>query len=417
MLPLVLLAGLAVLPVDFGEPILEVRVADVDADGQEDLVAVSATHLYLLRGGHAPAVRRDAPPLTVVGRGMLGVVRDGRYHAVEDPFGEWKEGAAGEPSLLAALGSCPPALLQAPGDLDGDGRDDPLLCGPAGFATPQGTIAVVPEAQLGIGRNEAFAVEYRIPVPVVGNWSGKGRELVLLANGEVRSFLSAHETDRVPVPLPERGEEAEAIRRNHLFVRDVNGDGRLDMVVIMAKGKTELFNRFEATARLFLGGHVYDHERKGFYRPASFLKISGILLDGDLVDVDGDGDLDLVLSSIDVSIFSMATGTAPGTYHLFRFEGDGYQRTPAWTFTGDVPLSAFTEQPDPPVRFLPDLDGNGRPEALAVNGAVQVHEANAAGEFVLGPAVEVKGAGRPAIGRQRAAVPHDRGLVVVEKAK
>lgn len=418
MLPLLLIAGIVFRPVPIDEPILDVRVVDVDADGHEDLVVVTEKSLLLLRSAKLPIVRHPAPPLTVVGTGLLGVVQEGRYRAVRDPFGAFELGEPGGDSLLAALGRSKPALLDAPGDLDGDGRDDPVFCGPLGFHTPAGLVPLVPEAQLKILHNEAFSVEYRIPVPVAGNWSGGvGPELVFHDDHALIAFRGTRQTDRIPLPLPTRGKEAAAIRRNHVFIRDIDGDRRLDLLVVVARGKTQFMSRFEATARLFLGGHVYDHEKKGFFRPSSFIKVSGMLIQPSLVDLDADGDLDLVLSTIDISILSMATGTAPGTYHLFRYEKDGYQRKPAWTYRGPVPLSTFTENPEPPVRFLPDLDRDGKPEALAVGRVVRIWEASDKGTFEPGPQLELAEAGRPALGRRLAALPHKNGLVVVEAGR
>jgi hypothetical protein len=419
MLQLLLIAGVVLRPVPLDEPILDVRVVDVDADGQEDIVAVSGKGLLLLRSGKLPVVRRPAPPLTVVGRGLLGVVREGRYRAVRDPFGAFEVGEAGGRSLLAALGRAEPALLDAPGDLDGDGRDDPVLCGPQGFHTPAGLVPVVPEAQLKILHNEAFSVVYRIPVPVAGNWSGEtAGELVFHHDDALVAFRGTRRIDHIPIPLPTRGKEAAVIRRNHVFVRDVDGDGRLDLLVVVARGRTRFMSKFEAAARLFPGGRIYDHAKQGFFRPGSFIKVSGMLMQPSLVDLDADGDLDLVLSTIDISLLAMATGTAPGTYHLFRYDGKaGYQRRPAWTFRGPVPLSAFTENPEPPVRFLPDLDRDGRPEALDVGRTVRLWEANEKGGFEPGVQIELDGAGRPALGRRLAVLPHRNGLVVVEAAR
>ena len=417
MLHLLLIAGVIFRPLPIDEPVRDVRVVDIDADGREDIVAVTEKSLLLLRSAKPPVVRRPAPPLTVVGRGLLGIVQEGRYRAVRDPFGAFEVGEPAGASLLAALGRAKPALLDAPGDLDGDGKDDPVLCGPRGFHTPAGLVPLVPEAQLKILHNEAFSVEYRIPVPVAGNWSGRKNELVFHYDNALIAFRGTRQTDRIPIPLPTRGEEAAAIRRNQVFVRDVDGDGRLDLLVVVARGKTQFMSKFEAAARLFLGGRVYDHEKKGFYRPSSFIKVSGMLIQPSLVDLDADGDLDLVLSTIDISILSMATGTAPGTYHLFRYEKDGYQRKPAWTYRGPVPLKTFNENPEPPVRFLPDLDRDGKPEALAVGRAVRIWEANDEGGFEPGMRIELADAGRPALGRRLAALPHKNGLVVVEAGR
>jgi hypothetical protein len=413
---LLLLGGISLAPIELGAKVLDARVADVDGDGKEDVVALTATELILLRGGRLPAVRREAPPLTIVGTGLLAVVREGRCRLVADPFGTWNEGAPGALSLLGLLGRGAPALLLSPGDIDGAGQDDPVLCGPLGYETPAGLVPFVPGASLEIARNETFAIEYRIPPPAVGSWSGAPNELVLFDDEAVRSFRGADETDKTPLPLPQRSEAAASIRRNQVFVRDVDADGRLDLLVVVASGETQLFAKFEATARLFRGGRIYDAAKKSFFRPVSFLKVAGVLLEAALVDVDGDRDLDLVLCTIDISIFHAARATAPATYHVFRWGAEGYERKPAWTHEDEVPLSAFQEEPEPPVRFLPDYDRDGKPSALSIGEEVCVLLPDGKG-FAAGPAVRAPGAGRPAFGRERAVVPYASGVVVVEGPK
>jgi hypothetical protein len=413
MIPILLLAGLSFTVVDTEEPVLDVRVVDLDADGAEDVVAVTARHLLLYRGGKGPPIQREAPPLTVVGRGLCGVVRKGRYHEVTDPFGRFEIGPPGAGSLLAALGRSPPALLDSPGDLDGDGKADAVLATETGFATPHGPLPLNHEAVLEIDRNETFAVEYKIPLPVIGNWSGGGRELVFFHKDAVIAYRGSERTERIGLPLSTRGKEAAAIRRNHVFLRDVDADGRLDLLVVMARGSTGLFGAFEANARLFMGGRVYDPKRKGFYRPASFIKIAGALLAPDLLDLDGDRDLDLVLSAVNTSIIAAASGTAPGSYLLFRYEKDGFLRRPAWSLNAPVPLSAFQAVPDPPVTFLPDLDGNGRPEAIERGAQIRLLEADAGGVFRPLGAADFGAAKRPDRGRRMAAVAGKDGIVIV----
>lgn len=414
MLVFLLLAGLSLEPIEVGEEVLDVRVVDLVADGHEDVVAVTKEHLYLFPDSAGPPVKRPAPPLTVVGRGLCGVVRDGIYREVKDPFGAWKETPTKRRSLLAGLGHSRPGLLASPGDIDGDGRDDLVLPVLDGFATAAGLVPMAPAARLAIKRNELFAVEYHIPVPVVGSWTGGARELVFFHDGLIESFRGVEPSDNVPLPLPTRGRDPESIRRNHVFLRDIDGDGRLDLVVVVAKGSTGFFGSFEATARYWHGGRVYHRGKKGFYRPISFLKVEGALLRPELIDLDSDGDLDLVLSTINTSILAAATGTAPGTYHLFRFEERAYRRNPAWTYRAPVPLSAFTAKPQPPVRFLPDLDGNGRPEALAIaTKSVRLLEANRKGRFRRVDSVAVDAAGHLAVGATCAALGYEKGIVVV----
>ena len=330
-----------------------------------------------------------------------------------DPFGAWKEGEPGPVSLLSGLGRNQPGLLVSPGDVDGDGRDDAVLATREGFRAPRGLVPIAPTADLVIKRNEMFAVEYKIPVPVLGNWSGQGRELVFFHDDSIVSYRGVRETDRVPLPLPTHGKNVDSIRRNHVFVRDIDGDGRLDLLVVVARGSTGSFS-FEATARFFHGGRIYHHGKQGFFRPRSFLKVAGVLLKSTLIDLDSDGDLDLILSSVIPSAEAAIRGNADGLYHCFRFEKRAFRRLPAWTFKGSVPLSTFTEKPVPPVRFLPDLDGDGRPEALAVGPTVILYEANREGDFRRVARIKLKGATRSHAGTRRAALAHESGIVVVE---
>ncbi len=413
MHPALLLLALSLEPLPWEEPVLDVRLADLDADGLEDLVAVTKREILLRRGGTTAILRRPAPPLAVVGRGLLGVVRAGRYRAVKDPFGAWEEADGGPASLLAMLGGGDPVLLASPGDLDGDGRDDPILASRDGFDALGTLVPLAPSTSLEIKRNEEFAVRWEIPLPVVGDWSGRGRELVFFQNGDIVAFRGAAESARVSLPLATSGQAAEEIRRNHVFLRDIDGDGRLDVLVVTARGSTGFFGAFEATAMHWPNGKLYDLERKGFHRPASMLKLAGALLKSDLLDLDGDGDLDLVLATINTSLLAAATGTAPGHYHGFRFEQGQFAREPAWTLREAVPLSAFSENPRPPVTFLPDLDGDGHPEALSLGTGVALLSADATGAFHEKGKAEWPAPGRVARGRTLAAVPGARGILLV----
>jgi len=418
MLQLLLLAGLAMRPIEIKEPVLDVRVVDVDADGREDVVVVTESSLYLFRGGEGEPIRRDAPPLTLLGRGLVGVVREGRHHPVAEPFAEtWTEGPAGATSLLASLGKGKPALLVSPGDLTGDGRYDPVLASREGFQTPSGLVPMRPEAELQIKRNETFAVEYRIPVPVVGDWTGGGKELVFVDGTRIVSYRGVEKTADVDLaPLLGSATDVKRVSRHQVLVRDVNGNGRLDVVLVQAQGSTEVFAEFQAMAWVFLDGRLYDAKRKGFYRPSSLPKVEGALLKPDLLDLDSDGDLDLVLSTINTSILHAARGTAPGTYYAFRFDGGRY-RKPTWIHRGDVPLSAFTEKPRPPATFLPDLDDDGFPEVLTLDAGVELLEADEKGEFHLVARQLFEHKSHPVRGRKMAVVPGDTGILIVEATR
>jgi hypothetical protein len=417
MFAALVLAGVVLRPIALEDPVLDVRVADIDLDGHEDVVAITEKELFLFRGTAkgletTPAVRRPAPPLTVVGRGLLGIVQKGRYRAISDPLKEWTAGEPTFASLLGGLGTGKPALVSSPGDLDGDGRDDVVLATPDGMRAGAFLLPVTPRANLEIKDNETFAVRYEIPVPVIGRWRATGRQVLFVGRDAIVAFEGGKEVERVPLPPPPEGEDPQSIARRHILVRDVDADGRLDMVVVQAKGAMRLFSVFEGVAAYFRGG-VYDFEKKRFRAP-SVRKVPGALLRPALVDVDGDRDLDLVLSTVQTSGLGAVTGKAPGVSYLFLFEDGDFSRRPGWTYKTFVPMANLGVVPHSPVTFLPDLDGNGFGELIDQSNGVLLAEAAAKGSFNILKFEKFSSTGAPAVGRQRAAVPGETGLLVVE---
>lgn len=392
MIGAILLAGVVLLPVPLPEPVLDVRVADVDADGREEIVAVTAKELLLIDANGKIVSRRPALPLTIVGHGLLS-------------------GKLTPPPLLGGLGIAKPILADSPGDLDGDGKDDLIYATRAGFVAPGGIVPVRPEAVIEIKRAEAFAVQYAIPVPAVGGWtSAATRELVLYDQAKIRSFLDGKQTASLTLPIKELAPDAEGIRRNEVFIRDLDADRRLDLLLVMGKGSMKLFAQFEVSAWHFPGGRIYNEKRKGFYRPATVIKVSGALLESALVDADGDGDLDFALSTVSTSMLSLPKATQ----FVFLCEKGKLARRPAWTYTGPISMSAFGLEPDPPYDLLPDYDGDGRPELVARTNELRVLRANDKGGFDVALRSSVA-AGKPACGRTFAAMITKKGLLLVKK--
>ena len=58
MFAALILAGVVLRPIALDEPVLDVRVADVDLDGHEDVVAITKTELLVFRGTAKGLARR-----------------------------------------------------------------------------------------------------------------------------------------------------------------------------------------------------------------------------------------------------------------------------------------------------------------------------------------------------------------------
>jgi len=150
---------------------------------------------------------------------------------------------------------------------------------------------------------------------------------------------------------------------------DVDGDGRLDVVRI-----SSLENW--ASPRTHVAVYLQSSEGSFPREPDSTLRVGAVtptdLLP--LVDVDGDGTLDLLLLRIDLEIASLSSQmkafvrqglqTYLGAY-LWK-KGSGFAKRPAWEKLVMIggEMFDFTRDPQPLMQFDHDYTGDGRPDLV-----------------------------------------------------
>lgn len=295
---------------------------------------------------------------------------------------------------LAALGATRPIQSSFAHDLDGDGAPELLVyaagrvhgCRPDGSSL--GSVEASPEGQLApLFRAGGSALEVRVQPPAfaVGDMDGDGKkDLVIPAAGNATIAYTGdtlgvrRSTIRLPVDLEPRdetrapGQEKREIAE--IWFRDFDGDGKLDLGLYRWVTRGSFFG---ATAEVLL----CRGDGSSFGPPKLFAtKVAAFGLRP--VDVDADGDLDLVGPLVDVGVANITRALVSQEVRvdlsLFRMTGGAWTSEPVVLHTLPFPISA----PDRlQARYEADLTGDRRPD-LVTNDAqdrVRLYPASSAG--------------------------------------
>ena len=357
--------------------VVAVAVGDVHPDEGRELVLLSARGAYAWRprAGEAERVVRLAGGLELL----------------------WQVAEPGAPLVWRAGAR----------DLDGDGRDELLLPEPEGFRLlwgagagedartqllrfPDGGPALGPDRRGGSSgarrsgremeialrlpatearwRGPLLSLEDELPAPRLADWDGDG-DLDLLAQDDERLHVwrqadgALEELPGTSAALPvaprrERGFDLAFEARDV----DLDRDGRADLVLLVTDRhsedlRTQVLVFLQAAAR---GAPLFGDEGV----PAQLLVLGGLASGTRLVDVDGDGALDLACIAFRVDqidrLVSVAGDAVDGQLTVFLGRGGRFAARP-----DVVERVALGDDPDrDEVRFLPDVNGDGVLELL-----------------------------------------------------
>jgi hypothetical protein len=389
---------LLVHPVDLPDDVVEVRAADVDRDGVDELIFVSAHH-----SGRRP----DATTLTVVDVGPSGEVTGRRAFPLDrKPIlwdagpGLWRLTGKGAreltaedpktlpvPTMLASLGPSTPRHARLLSDIDHDGVPELLAHNGRSLVFVQldsGKSVELPAAAFGeLSESDRrgggqITVSARWPRTEIGDFNGDGIDDILLLNGDHmqvwagRAGEAPAEAIRVNLPVdidpyrdPTLPPDADRKPVERVWVRDVNGDGIIDLVVHRAVLSGSWLG---ATAELV----VALGTGTGFSKPA-LIQTESAAVDVELEDVDSDGDLDLVVPQIDITLSNMARALVAKRMQvevlLFEWDG-GLSPQPVSLRSVSIPIEN-SEQLH--VELSTDLTGDGLADMVYQEGSEPLH--------------------------------------------
>ncbi len=303
---------------------MDARFADVDQDGDLDLVIANEfrPNLLLLNDGtgrftnvsatHLPQTRRDSEDVGVADfdrDGDLDIVIVSEDDQVNELYLNDAQGKFSDASGRLPVTGVSNAVLVSDIDRDGDadilignnGQNVVLINDGAGFFTDATAQRLPPlddvTQDIELGDADGDGDQDLL----VGN---EGANRLLLNTGS--GFFRNASAERIPLTsAPEETREAD--------FGDVDGDGDLDILF--------------ANVRLFVSGAVRQNrllinDGQGYFSDETAQRLpvdDDQSMDGDFVDMDADGDLDMITANLD----SVSRLSANARYRVYTNDGQG----------------------------------------------------------------------------------------------
>ena len=272
-------------------------------------------------------------------------------------------------------------------DLDGDGRADLLLPEwvPAelagyrvfsrrkneNYAPGVGLKALIQRECTprpgGIGRFRTS-----LPMPVLADMDGDGRhDVTCLVGSTLKMFCQVEGKGVRPDPWAEtplrflRQSPTGQVTLDRLALTDMNGDGRADLMYMRKHGQVGLFGSLRTRIEIYLAPFLDKR------RPDQILNLTGLTRRPRFLDFDGDGDQDVILSTLKVDAFAairrVVGGDVPAVFRIHRFDAkrNRYESQPVVEVERGLPFEKLLDYSPVPYVFLHgDFNGDGRFDRL-----------------------------------------------------
>jgi|GEM_PF-1166118 len=393
-------------PISLPPDLVEVRAGDLDGDGRAELVLIGRTEqreapaTITLTGVHFDAAGAELARQTLPlgNRAQLWDIQEGLW--IVDGQGVASLGLDGKRSRVAALdglltrlGPTTPLAADIAQDLDRDGVADILVYSGGAVhafaADGRDWGAVTAAAEGGLHSTDQaggtiLGAAIRTPSMEVGDVDGDGRDdLLLPRRAELRvAFTGARLGERearmkLPLDLapPKDGavdtsKEQRRIARS--WFRDLDGDGKVDLLVHTQVSHGSWFG---ATAELMVARGTGQA-----FLQSQVIRTQAAAIDPKLVDVDGDGDLDLLVPQIDLTMGNLASALVSHQVKvdatLYRMQDGRYLEPPITLRRIKLPVdNSDTMQ----LNLEHDVDGDGIIDMVSNDGedAVRVYAGSA----------------------------------------
>ncbi|MDQ7780511.1 MAG: VCBS repeat-containing protein [Planctomycetota bacterium] len=284
-----------------------------------------------------------------------------------------------------------------PEDLDNNGLHDIVLPRTDGytvfFQTEPGVFGRTSEIEVP-QRNEVvdspfeeYVFERKLPRLVVIDFNGDGKKDLVLSYED--SFVCHLQDDKGGFPSAPSvkfasrfvtdAEKMNRIEASNIILEDLNMDGVPEMIVTRTKGEIGVFESIATDIYVLYGraGAPYPPV------PDQIVKIRGVSIFPQFVDVDKDGAKDVIISCFRTDLISVGASAAIDsftfTYYIYLFDKQNGILTDVPAY--DIAVSISREMLEkggrslPLVSFNSDFDNDGRLDMLTTtgDGVVSVH--------------------------------------------
>lgn len=269
-------------------------------------------------------------------------------------------------SLLPSGAKHPRFLDGVAHDLDGDGIDEWLIPANGGYLIRNATEqrCLIPcEAESDIRDNGTIQIKHQFPAVHTFPLEDQAFKGLAFLNKKCADFAYGDNwTQRQRYSVPLDSEEKWDVS---VQMQDIDGNGLPDLIVSRSKG----------TVNVTAMTHVYIASAPFTYpeTPSAVFNADGAIAAPYLIDVDGDGKLDVLFIKVPFGVKTVLNlflrKKIAVEVDVFLFDGAGYNAKPDFgtTITIDAP-----EQREVPVYTMADFSGDGRVDVMFGSGNSEI---------------------------------------------